>query len=138
MTEEKDTTIDFGGYAILDGIEHYFEKLPDVYWKIATVTSGKELERSKFMLHNRVIETRDGIRRELPPSWLEVAYREIALTFGGTNMQDRSGEPVLNDDASIPQIESFLARMPQDMVLELWKAIGKAYPKWGPADPNAL
>ncbi len=82
--------------------------LPEVYWKIATVTSGKELERSKFMLHNRVIETRDGVRRELPPSWLEVAYREIALTFGGTNMKDRSGELVLKEDASIPQVESFL------------------------------
>ena len=37
MTEEKvqDVTVDFGDYAILDGIEHYFERMPETYWKIA-------------------------------------------------------------------------------------------------------
>ena len=113
--------------------------MPETYWKIATVTSGKELERSKFMLHNRVIETRDGVRRELPPSWLEVAYREIALTFGGTNMKDRSGEP----RAALTTPVSCRSRHSSQGCRKTWfwksgKLSGKAYPKWGPADPNAL
>lgn len=138
--EIKETVqeIDFGDYAIIDTITHYFEKKPEWYWKIKPVTSGLELERSKFMLHNRVIETVDGIRRELPPTWLEITYREIALTFGGTNITDRSGALVLQDDARIPEIERFLASAPNEWVMEIWKALGAVYPKWGPADPNAV
>jgi hypothetical protein len=132
--------MNFGNYAILDTVTHYFEKEPDWFWKIKPVHSGLELERSKFLLHNRVIETADGVRRELPPTWLEIAYREIALTFGGTNIpvSDEDDTPVLAEDASIQEIEKFLAEAPQGLVMEIWKALGAAYPKWGPADPNAV
>jgi hypothetical protein len=128
----------FGNYAIVDPITHYFDQEPDLFWKIKPVSSGLELERSKFMLHNRVIEGPDGIRREMPPSWMEVAYREIALTFGGTNIPNEEGEPVLSDNATVAQVETLLREMPQAMVMEIWKKIGASYPKWGPIDPNAI
>ena len=137
-TTEEGPEINFGKYAIIDAITHYFEQEPELYWRIKPVTSGLELERSKFMLHNRVIETADGVRREMPPSWMEVAYREIALTFGGTNIKNRKGELALADTASVAKVERFLAAMPQTMVMEIWKAIGAVYPKWGPADPNSV
>ena len=136
MTDEK--KISFGKYAILDSVTHNFEQEPDLYWTIKPVTSGLELERSKFMLHNRVIETLDGVRREMPPSWLEIAHREIALTFGGTNISFEDGTPVLEPTARPTEVETVLRQLPPDMVLEIWKAIGQAYPKWGPSDPNAL
>jgi hypothetical protein len=131
-------TISFGKYAILDTVTHYFDQEPDLFWKIKPITSGLELERSKFMLHNRVVEGPDGVRRELPPSWLEVCFREIALAFAGTNITDAEGKPVLADIATVLEIEAVLKQMPQTMVMEIWKAVGGAYPKWGPADPNAL
>ncbi len=132
--------MNFGKYAILGSITHHFELEPEWTWTIKPITSGMELERSKFMLHNRVVADVNGNRRELPPTWLEVAYREIALTFGGTNVpkdEDKS-TPLLGTDAPIPEIEACLRQMPQEMVEEIWKAIGQAFPKWGPADPNEL
>ncbi len=135
----------FGKYAILGEATHYFEQEPEMYWKIRPVTSGMELDLSKFMLHNRMYRTPDGTQRELPPTWLENAHREIALSFGGTNIPkfedkpvEEGGEPILPENASIQEVEEVLKLMPQPMVLEIWKAVGAAYPKWGPVDPNAL
>ena len=64
-----------------------------------------------------------------------VAYREIALTFGGTNLGEGEALP---QDATVIEVENMLRTFPQEMVNEIWIAIGEAFPKWGPADPNAL
>jgi hypothetical protein len=135
----------FGKYAILGEAEHHFQEEPELSWKVKPVTSGMELELSKFMLHNRIYRTNDGRQVELPPTWLENAYREIALSFGGTNIpkfEDQpvssGGEAILPKDAPIEEVEKVLQMMPQPMVMEIWKAVGKAYPKWGPVDPNAV
>lgn len=131
MAEEK--AINFGEYAIATPVEHYFEKQPDKYWRVKPVTSGMELERSKFIAHNRIIEMPFGERVEMPATTLEIVYREIALTFGGTNLAYEDGDPFIDEEASIEGIEASLREMPSEMVREIWKAVGKANPGWGPA-----
>ena len=132
----------FGKYAIADDVTHHFEKEPDWYWKVHAVTSGMELAMSKFLNHRRLISTPEG-RAELPPTSMEIAFREVALTFGGTNIpQDMNksvedgGAPLVPDNASVEQVETKLATIPRDMFYEIWSAVGEAYPYWGPADPN--
>jgi hypothetical protein len=130
--------IDFGDYALIDPFEYHFEKSPDKYWVIVPVTSGHEVARSKFLLHNRVAETIDGVRYEQPPTALEIAHREIALLFGGTNLTRKNGQPVLREKPSVFEVEAIVAKMPPEMVKELWIKVGELFPKWGPADPKAL
>jgi hypothetical protein len=129
----------FGKYAILTPVEHLFREEPDWTWTIKPILSGEELERSKFLMQKRSI-TEGGQRFELPPTWLEVAHREIALTFGGTTIPKEvdSKEPALAKNASVAEIEVFLKTMPQPMVMEIWDAIGVSYPEWGPATPKAM
>lgn len=134
--KEDEKKINFGGYAILEGAEYTFEKMPDLWWTVSPITSGMELARSKFLYHNRVVEGLDGARYEQPPSPMEIAYREIALTFGGTNMKFEDDSEVLPSDANVFQVEAVLAQLPQEMVMELWREIGRLFPKWGPVDPN--
>lgn len=135
----------FSQYAIMDEVTHSFERSPDHYWKIKPITSGEELEYSKFLLHRRIVRDRLGETAELPPTWVESAHREIALSFAGTNIPldddkpvEDGGKPLLERNASVDQIEAVLNTMPQDMVYELWTAIGRAYPRWGPALPNLV
>jgi len=132
----------FGKYAIATDVTHNFEQEPDWYWKVTPVTTGMELEMSKFLNHRRLISTPEG-RIELPPTHMEIAMREVALTFGGTNIPldenktiEEGGEPFLSDDATVEQIELSLSLLPRDMFYEIWGAVGEAYPYWGPADPN--
>lgn len=133
----------FGKYAIAKPVTHNFEQEPDWWWKIKPVTTGMELEMSKFLNHKRLISTAEG-RVELPPTSMEIAMREIAFTFGGTNIPldennpvGDGGEPFIKEDASVEEIESALAQLPRDMFYEIWGAVGDAYPYWGPLDPNA-
>ena len=132
----------FGKYAIADDVTHHFEKEEQWYWKVRAVTTGMELDMSKFLNHRRLISTPEG-RAELPPTSMEIAFREVALTFGGTNIpQDMNkpvedgGAPFVKEDASVDEVEAALARIPRDMFYEIWAAVGEAYPYWGPADPN--
>ena len=137
--------INFGKYAVLDGISVHFKDEPDWYWKIKPVDSGAELDLSKFMVHNRTVVHPDGSTSERTVTTLEVMHREIALTFGGTNIPAdyskpvaEGGEPFIPENATIEQVEAALRRMPHKMVLEVWKEIGAAYPGWGPQSPNKL
>lgn len=134
MTEELE--FDFGQYAIVDDHEYHFLKSPEVYWKIKPVTSGHELQRSRFMMHNRIAETSDGTRYEMPPTAVEVRNREVAILFNGTNLKTKAGEPVIKDNASTSEVEALLSKMPPEMVNEIWVRIGELYPKWGPTDPK--
>ncbi len=138
---------DFGRYAIIDVVEHHFEKEPDWVWKIKPPTSGDELAMSKFLVQNRVEIGPDGTRREFPPTYTEIAYREIALCFGGTSIPaggkkgkslEDGGKPILDDSAKIDLIEAVLRKMPHPMVMEIWGAIADAVPGWGPQRPKGM
>lgn len=138
---------DFGKYAIIDIVEHHFEKEPDWVWKIKPPTSGDELAMSKFLVQNRVEIDATGTRREFPPTYTEIAYREIALCFGGTTIPKGGkagkaiadgGEPILKEDARVEVIEAVLRKMPHPMVMEIWGAIADSVPGWGPQRPKAL
>lgn len=133
----------FGKYAIAGGLTHNFEQEPGWWWKILPVTSGMELEMSIFLNHNRIFSNREG-RKEQPPTNMEIAFREVALTFGGTNIPADPEKPVEEGGPAyvtvgepVEDIERALRAMPRDMFMEIWRAVGEAYPYWGPADPNA-
>lgn len=141
------SSFNFGNYAIIDIVEHHFEKEPDWIWKIKPPTSGDELAMSKFLVQNRVEVDNTGTRREFPPTYTEIAYREIALCFGGTNIPkngkagtpvEDGGDPILKEDARVEQIEAALRKMPHPMVMEIWGAIADSIPGWGPQRPKAL
>ena len=83
----------FGKYAIAQEITHYFQEEPELWWKILPVDSGMELEMSKFLNHKRLISSPEGVV-ELPPTAMEIAFREVALTFGGTNIPNEYDKPV--------------------------------------------
>jgi hypothetical protein len=125
----------FGKYAIVDEITHKFKQEPDWWWKINPPTSGDELNMSKFFIQERVVREPDGTTREYPPTPLEIAYREIALTFGGTNipLEGSKPEPILTVGLAVEDIEEVLKQMPHAMVMEVWDAIGEAVIGWGPA-----
>lgn len=129
--------LNFGKYAIIDVVEHHFEKEPEWVWKIKPPASGDELAMSKFLVQNRVEVDNTGTRREFPPTYTEIAYREIALCFGGTTIQKPNGDLILKDDARIEQIEAMLRKMPHSMVMEIWGAIADSVPGWGPQRPLA-
>ena len=121
----------FGNYAILDIVEHHFEKEPDWVWKIKPPTSGDELAMQKFMVNNRYEIDVEGTRREFPPTVIEIAYREIAITFSGTTIPGDDGKPILADNAKVSDIENMLRQFPHEMTMEIWKALGAAVPGWG-------
>jgi hypothetical protein len=123
----------FGKYAILDNAEHAFVKEPELTWTIKPPTSGDELDLSKFIVQNRITTGIDGIRREAPPTSLEIAHREIALTFAGTTILGEDGKPILEPNAGVNTIENVLKSMPHEMVIEIWHAVGDACVTWGPA-----
>ena len=126
--------MDFGQYTVLEPLEYAFEKMPDWFWLIKAPTSGDELIITRFLNQGRVTAGLDGVSRDAPPSWLEVAYREIALTFAGTNIpkSEKDPTPVIGADAKTAQIEHVLQAMPQAMVMEIWEAVRDHVPGWGP------
>lgn len=138
--------MNFGNYAIIEEVTHHFEKEPDWFWKIRPPKSGDEHDINKFLVQNRVTVGPDGVTREFPPTHTEIAYREIALLFAGTNIPEdgkegksveEGGKPVLKDNASLGQIEAVLRSMPHQMVMEIWGAIADSVPGWGPRRPKA-
>jgi hypothetical protein len=135
--------MNFGKYVIIEPVTHQFEKEPNWFWKIKPPTSGDEYEINKFLVQNRVQVGPDNVTREFPPTHTEIAYREIALLFGGTNIPEDErpvedgGTPVIKDGASLGQIEAVLKKMPHAMVMEIWGAIADAVPGWGPHRPKA-
>jgi hypothetical protein len=134
----------FGKYAVIVPVTYHFKQEEGWWWKILPPTSGNELEMQRFMVNGRVQVGADGVQREYPPTSTEVAFRELALTFGGTNIpvDDESpvedgGEPVIKAGASTAEIEAVLSFMTHEMIKELWDAVGDAIPTWGPVRPKA-
>jgi hypothetical protein len=133
----------FGKYAIVEPVTHHFAKEEQWWWKIIPPTSGNELSISKFLISGRTELGIDGVRRDYPPTNIEVSHREIALLFGGTNIPlddektvEDGGEPIVTVKASVEGVESVLRSMPHEMVNELWDAVADAAPGWGPVRPN--
>ena len=71
----------------------------------------------------------------LLPMTLEIAIREIAVTFAGTNipMSETEPTPIVVKGASWEEVEAVLRGMPREMISELWIAVGEAVPGWGPS-----
>jgi hypothetical protein len=129
--------MNFGKYAIIDNAEHKFEKEPGWYWRFHAATSADELAIAKLYSEKGTTVTgNDGKQYNIPPHVVEIMHREIALLFAGTNIPLDSekpvGEPILKEDASVEDVERVLRQMPEEMVEEIWVALGKAIPFWGP------
>jgi hypothetical protein len=124
----------FGKYAILSEVTHKFEKEPDWYWKIKPATSMDELQVAKLLSTEKFTISADAERVNLRPTTLEIAVREIAVLFGGTNIptSETDPAPILKVGDSLDRIESVLLRMPREMVQEIWAALGECTPNWGP------
>jgi hypothetical protein len=126
----------FGKYAILGAITHYFEDEPTWYWKIQPPNSGVELKMAQFLQEYRL--TRPDGSRELLTD-IAIAHQEIALLFAGSNIPvdiskpvEDGGEALLKPGASIEDIKIVLSEMPQIMVFEIWMAIAEGNFGWGP------
>ena len=128
--------MNFGKYAILTPVVHTFEKEPQWSWTIKPVTTREELLLSQFLNAERVAVLPDGARIGRPATNNDVMIEEVALTFGGTNIPDDKGNPILKSDASLDEVKALLLNMPQEMVVEIWKAVGEAVPGWGPVQPK--
>jgi len=129
----------FGKYAIVTGVKHEFKMEPDWWWMIKPPTSEDELQVSKLLATDRSRVEFDGTQVRQMPTTLEIAIREIAVTYGGTNIptSETDPAPVLKKDAAWVEVEELLKKMPRALVLELWDAVGEAVPGWGPAKPKA-
>jgi hypothetical protein len=134
----------FGNYAILDDITYHFEKEPDWYWKFKAPTAKDELKLQRFLFRQRT-RVKDGVQETMQATSMEVVFRQLSLTFGGTNIPKyvkKEGEWVETDqyilypDNSIEKIEEVLGEMPTNLVQELWNALGEHVPNWGPAQDN--
>jgi hypothetical protein len=133
------SAINFGNYAVITAVEHRFKQNPEWYWMVKPITSGDELKMEKFMYQGRSIDNITVTH--------EIIHREIAMTFGGTNIPltkeendeivlvtNKDGEiiPILQENATVQEIEAVLLKMPNEMVMEIWEAVGEANPTWGP------
>ncbi len=128
--------MNFGKYAILKPVTINLKLEPEWTWSIKPITTGEELQLSQFLNTERVAVLNDGTRIGRPATNLEVACREIALSFAGTNIPGEDAKPILSKDATIDEVEAVLKSMPHDLVMELWEAVGEAVPTWGPAKPK--
>lgn len=112
--------MNFGKYAILSKSRHTFEKESEWYWDFRPVSSGDELELLRFLSQNE------------NATWIEIAWKELSLSFGGTNIPGEDGKPILGEKATPEQVYEVVKKMPMEMVVELWKALGEVHPLWGP------
>ncbi len=122
----------YGSYAFISPVVYHFEREPEFTWTIKPITSGDELALSQFLSGDRIVLLPGGARVSHPAVNLEVAHREIALSFAGTNILGDDDKPILVAGATPEEIEAVLKKMPHEMVLELWVAVGDAVPSWGP------
>jgi len=134
----------FGNYAIVNAVTYNFEKEPDWYWKFKPPTAKDELILQQFLFQKRT-RTVDGVSEQLPATSMEIVFEQLALTFGGTNIPKykqegdewvATDEPILTDSSDVGKIKQVLGEMPTDLVQELWIALGKHIPNWGPLQDN--
>jgi hypothetical protein len=128
----------FGKYAVIDPVTHTFEKEPGWWWKIKAPTAADELAVSRVLSRDQTRVEADGTRTTLLTTTMEVALREVAVTFAGTNIpaSETDPTPILRTGASWEEVEAILKQMPREMLVEIWIAVGEAVPGWGPAKHN--
>ena len=127
--------MNFGSYAILDNVKYVFKKEINWYWMIKPPTAADELAVIKLLTTDRTRIEFDGTRVSTLPNSLEIAVREIAVTFAGTNIptSETDPTPILSEKSTWDKVEAVVQQMPREMVMELWQAVGEAVPGWGPA-----
>ena len=125
--------MNFGNYAIIDNVKHYLEKEPNWYWEVRPPTVKDEISLARFIRNDD---------QPVGKFTIQIAAREVALTFASTNIPlddekpvEDGGKPILKSGATVEEIETVLETMPADMLFELWRAVGDAVPLWGPAKP---
>ena len=123
----------FEEYAILDPVSHDFEKKPEWNWKIKPVTTQDEIALSRYLMGGTFVVV-DGQKIPVPHTSIEIAVFEISTLFGGSNIPKgkKDPTPVLADDASREEVAAFVGAWPPTVTQEVWAALGKAVPGWGP------
>ena len=122
----------FDKYAVIEPYKHTFEKEPEFYWLIKPPTIKEEIALSRFYQEGRV-RMFDAQRVVYPWSNIEIAIRQLALLFAGTNItKDGSEELVLTDKADLNAVEKYLGSLPTPAVQELWKASWRKCSRLGP------
>ncbi len=127
----------FGQYAIVGNVEHRFKKDPQKTWTFRPSTSKDELHMTVFATtqNQSVVE---GVTLTRYPNRVEIMWREIALLTVSSNIPTQEivqGVPpvYLPEKPKVSDVEALLAQMPNEMVTELWAALGESNPGWGPA-----
>ena len=131
MAKIEQPIVDWGKYAITEPVEYTLKNKPEWVSNIKPHTSGDELEMAKFLNRVKFFVGAEGMSRDEAPTWIEIAHRELALTFVSTTIVDVNDKPVLKDNASLSDVEKFLKLVPHKIVLELWEALADAVPGWG-------
>ena len=123
----------FEQYAVLDPVVHTFKKIPDWNWKIKPPTTKEEISLSRYLMGGSFVMV-DGQNVPVPHTSIEIAVFEISLLFGGTNIPKGENDPtpVLADNATQAEVSGFVGALPPAVTLEIWGALGKAVPGWGP------
>lgn len=133
----------FGKYAVVEPVTYNLKNEPEWYWKFKPPTARDELNFQRFLFQGRT-RTVNGVTEPLPAVRMEGVFRQLALTFGGTNIPKfkkdgdqwvETGEPILQVGAEVEEIENVLGEMPTELVFELYEALGEHVPNWGP-EPN--
>jgi hypothetical protein len=130
--------MDFGKYAIVKNARYHLANEPDWWWEFKPITAGDEVAMTIFIQQGRVDKDAEGKTILVPHPYQSIAMREVALSFGNTNipLNEKSDKPILTPSSSIDEIEAVLKQMPHELFKEIWEALGDAYPFWGPAKPE--
>jgi hypothetical protein len=133
----------FGKYAVIEGIQYPLEREPSLWWGIRAPTAADELTMARYIAANRFEKNRFDDIVEIDMSNMEIAIQEIAILFDGTNIPwdpkepvEKGGKPLVRREDGIDAIKTVISIMPADLVTELWIALRRASPSWGPSGPN--
>ena len=121
--------------------EYHFKYEPNWYWRIKEPTNEDNKTMRDFLDEDRTEVDSEGNVYNMPYTYTELARREIALLFAGTNIPksgkkgkrvEEGGEPLIELGAPVGYIEYILMKLPHKMVMEIWYAIADYIPGWGP------
>lgn len=118
--------MDFGKYAVIDNVTYNFEKEPELWWKFRPATVADEMEMQRWISN--------GSKQNIQPTWVDVAYKQIAMVSVATNIPGAG----LEEGGSAIQFEELLKSAPIEMFGELWAALGDVNPLWGPPRPRPV
>lgn len=127
--------MNFGNYAVVDNVRYELEKEPNWWWEIKSPTVSDEIALARFV--------RSGDEEGIGLLNIQIAAREIALTFAATNIPqdpekpvEDGGKSILKQGATPDEVEKVLEQMPPELLYELWGVVGRAVPMWGPRVPE--